>query len=500
MYIFDKIKNSLVIKMWLFEIAALSLILSVVFFAQQNSLKVDYYTALGKTLQKDIEKDLDIIEEQYGTRYANSYEKIEPELHYICDEHDCDILILDENYSIVYRDFEEEILKELSLKNRFYINQKIVNVENKTLMPPFYESFIKSFERDEDIQVIFDFNTDKVSYLSAFNHEFGNKTYYIIAYVHKHVGPSIISVYDDYIVRIYLLVLLSVTIISYFTNVYFVRPLHKIEHALKNFRTKDALTDLPFKRTDELGSVSRSIQMLNTQLENADGLHKEVFSNISHELKTPIVLIAGYSEMVRDISWQDDKKRNEHLNLVIKEANRMTNMVNEILDYSQVANGYVTLTLDYTNLHKILLSEQNSAQATAIHYKLNVDYVCEIDRELKVLIDSLRISQVMRNLLNNAINHSSEDATIYIRSRMVDDGIKISVENKGEKIPDVDKGLIFNRYFRAQHQNSRREGSGIGLSIVRSIYEAHGFTYGIDHIKGYNVFYFVIQSERIGKN
>ncbi len=496
MFIIDKIKNSLVIKMWLFEVFALSLILSMVFFSQQNSLKLEYYTTLAKTLHTDVCNAFNVLKIENNKDQQNLQYKIEE----ICHEYNCSVLILNEQYSEVYSNFDRKVFENLSLKENFYINEKLTNIEKKSLMAPFYENFETNISRGEEVRVIYDFNSDYVTYLTAFKHIVNNKIYYVVAYVNNNDSVPILDVYDKYILRIYVLVLISVTLISYFTNAYFVKPLHKIEHALKNFRTKGALRDLPIRRTDELGSVSRSINILNTQLENADGLHKEVFSNISHELKTPIVLIAGYSEMVRDISWKDDKKRNEHLNLVIKEANRMTSMVNEILDYSQVANGYVTLTLDYANLNKILQSEQASAQATAIHYNLKVEYVSEIHTDIKVLVDALRITQVMRNLLNNAINHSAEEATIYIRAKMVDDGIKISVENKGEKIPDVDKGLIFNRYFRAQHQNSRREGSGIGLSIVRSIYEAHDFEYGIDHIKGYNVFYFVIQKERIGKN
>ncbi|MFV0519618.1 MAG: sensor histidine kinase [Lachnospirales bacterium] len=493
MKIFEKIRNSLVIKMWLIEVLALSLMLCAVFFVQKSMIKFDFYNAQLVSYQK-------VMQAEFTRIYMDNFQdldKLFSEFDRLGTSKESDILVLDKDFSIYYNSFSNELATELSVKEEFYLNEQIINVEVLAVMKPFYENFEKPLSEGNSASVIYNFNAADISFLCAFPFIVDDTTYYIISHTDSYIDKSTLDFYDEYIINIYIFILAALTFISYFTSVYFVRPIKKVEYVLKNFRTKDALKKLPLNRTDEIGGLSRSVYMLNTQLENADGLHKEVFSNISHELKTPIVLIAGYSELVRDISWKDDKKREEHLNLVIKEANRMTNMVNEILDYSQVANGYVTLNLDYIELNKILQSELAAAQATAVHYNLKVDYIVEFDIETKILADSLRLTQVMRNLLNNAINHSDPDSTIYIRCKSIDNGIKVSVENKGEKIPDIDKGLIFNRYFRAQHQNSRREGSGIGLSIVRSIYEAHSFEYGIEYIKGYNSFYFIILNDKI---
>ena len=106
-------------------------------------------------------------------------------------------------------------------------------------------------------------------------------------------------------------------------------------------------------RQDELGELAESVGLLGQALARVDVLRKEVIANVSHELRSPLSVISGYAELVRDIHWKDEAARNEDLDLIIEESNRMSEMVNDILDYSQLQSGYIRLrpeSFDFTGL------------------------------------------------------------------------------------------------------------------------------------------------------
>ena len=117
--------------------------------------------------------------------------------------------------------------------------------------------------------------------------------------------------------------------------------------------------------------------------------------------------------------------------------------------------------------------------------------------DVNVCVDNIKIHQVFRNLLNNAINHSHDGEKIKINSNFVNGDIRIEVCNKGDPIPEEERTLIWERYHRAQHQGGRKQGTGLGLSIVKTICDAHNMTYGTDYIDENNVFWFQIPKKRI---
>ena len=246
----------------------------------------------------------------------------------------------------------------------------------------------------------------------------------------------------------------------------FSRPIFQIKRAVDKLTENDFSIGPDLERQDELGQLSQSVGKLRLALQRLDVLRREVIANVSHELRSPLALITGYAEMVRDITWKDDEMRNENLNLIISESNRMSEMVNDILDYSQFSAGYSKLKKDWYDLEAP-------------------------DAPLNFEVDSLKMSQVMRNLLNNAINHSPENQEIFIRLIPKENNCLVEVANPGAPIPEEDRAIIWERYQRSQHQSGRRLGTGIGLSIVSTILKAHDMPYGVDCKDGYNIFWFI---------
>lgn len=193
--------------------------------------------------------------------------------------------------------------------------------------------------------------------------------------------------------------------------------------------------------------------------------------------------------MVRDIHWKDEEKRTEDLNLIIRESKRMSEMVNDILDYSQLQTGYLQLKKEWYNLYEIVESEIMFCEPSAREYGIQLRFVSD-ETEIPVYVDALKMSQVIRNLLYNALNHTENKKEIIVSLKTGEDGCLVEVKNPGNPIPEEERELIWERYQRSQHQAGRREGTGLGLSIVSTILKAHGMTYGVDYQDQMTVFWF----------
>lgn len=280
----------------------------------------------------------------------------------------------------------------------------------------------------------------------------------------------------------------AASVLSYLLARSFTKPVENIEGTVKQLSTGDFSAVPAVRRSDELGQLSRSVEELSYELQRIDVLRKEVIANVSHELRAPLALISGYSEMVRDVTGADEEKRNQNMDLIIRESRRLSEMVDDIMDYSQLQAGYSSLKLESCDPLELTESAVQYAREAAKQYGISVSL--HSDGELPAVhMDALKMSQVLRNLLNNAINHTGSGETISVEVRK-EKGVTVSVTNPGEPIPPEEAALIWERYSRRQHQGERKEGTGIGLAIVRTILDSHGFSYGVRSGEHENSFWF----------
>ena len=273
---------------------------------------------------------------------------------------------------------------------------------------------------------------------------------------------------------------------------YFTKPILAIKDTVDRLAANDFSARADVKRHDELGELAESVGLLGQALARVDVLRKEVIANVSHELRSPLSVISGYAELVRDIHWKDEKARNEDLDLIIKESSRMSEMVNDILDYSQLQSGYIRLHSEYFDFTRSAEAEASHCAAAAAAYGIRIRFKAPKE-PVFINADPLKLSQVLRNLLYNAINHTPENDTITVALEQKDDHTaRLSVKNPGTPISEEDKKIIWERYQRSQHQSGRRMGTGIGLSIVSTILNAHGMRYGVDSDEKETVFWFEV--------
>lgn len=279
--------------------------------------------------------------------------------------------------------------------------------------------------------------------------------------------------------------------ISFFLAQHFIRPIKTIKEAIVRL-TKGELYSVPkLNRGDELGTLSESVADLSTELQRVDVLRKEVIANVSHELRSPLALITGYGEMVRDVSGSDERLRKEHMDLIISEAHRMSAMVDDIMDFSIMQAGYTQLKSEVWNTYEVVSSVVAYARGIANQYDITVDFEADSTNG-NALFDRIKMEQVLRNLINNGINHTPKNERLLIKLTNTAAGTKVAVINPGKDIPPEQLELIWERYQRVQHQAGHKEGTGIGLAIVKTILTSHAFDYGAESKNGVTCFWFVV--------
>ena len=303
----------------------------------------------------------------------------------------------------------------------------------------------------------------------------------------RSTSESLLSI--SYIILV-ILFLLSLIILIFFTEMVYL-PLRKITEATEQYAAGNLHYEFQVDSEDEIGYLAASLSYMASEIARGEDNQKKFIANVSHELRSPLALIGGYAEMVRDITWKQDEQRTEDLNLIIRETNRMSRMVSDILDYSQLQAGYCQLKKESLNLCELLESEITWYRPLAQEHHITLELEC-MQEELLTEADASKMNQVIRNLLNNAVNHTADGGCIRITA----DSSRVSIANPGPPIPEEDRALIWERYQRSQHQSGRRLGTGIGLSIVRTILEAHHMAYGVDCRDGWNIFWFSCQSSR----
>lgn len=275
----------------------------------------------------------------------------------------------------------------------------------------------------------------------------------------------------------------------------FTRPLYSLRSTLSKLADGDLSAEPDVHRRDEIGALASSVSELASSLRSVDVLRRELFANVSHELKTPIAVMTGYAEMIRDVTSLSADERCDALDLIISEGSRMNKIINDILDYSSIEAGSAIFRAEEVELCSFVRSEAEQMRGAAARYGIMIDLVAQ-DEEFSASFDPMKISHVMRNLLNNAIDRTPDGSTITVEISRRGDARRVSVINEGPQIPEESRSKIWERYSRIEGSGARRQGSGIGLSLVAKILDAHSFARGVDSRDGVNRFWFDVPAKR----
>ncbi len=274
------------------------------------------------------------------------------------------------------------------------------------------------------------------------------------------------------------ILLTAAILISYLISRTFTKPIRDITKVSLEMAEGDLSARTTVKREDEIGKLAETINHMGKELLKLDELRKDLIANVSHELRTPLSLIKGYAETIRDVTGNNIHKREKQLAIIIEESDRISHIVEDILNLSQMQAGYMVLNRSEFEINEFL--EKVLKKYEIMSEKTGISVNKEKIRKTIVLADENRIEQVLYNLINNAFNHTREGGTVAIRAVERLASIKIEVSDTGEGIPSEEIESIWDRFYKADKPEERQAGTGLGLTIVKNILEAHNLNYGVE--------------------
>ena len=301
---------------------------------------------------------------------------------------------------------------------------------------------------------------------------------------------TIDTMYDQFNIIIIVVVIATILLALCLSSL-IVKPIKKIEMEATNLPS--GKYDHKLVKTDarEIENLNNTLARANEEIIKADVARKELIGNVSHDLRTPLTMIVGYGEMIRDFPEENNA---ENINVIINEAKRLSTLVDDLLDLSKVESGKIEFHNKDIKISDLLGSVYDQfepyCKANNIELVLSVE-----DSDVVVNVDDNRLKQVLHNFMSNALNYNdAKDTKIIIGEEKVDGAYRIYVYDNGSGVKQEDKDKIWNRYYKVDKEHKRSHiGSGIGLSLCKDILDKMGYKYGVDSVyKEYSKFYFDI--------
>ena len=265
-------------------------------------------------------------------------------------------------------------------------------------------------------------------------------------------------------------------IVSYFISRHISKPIERINKSAKVLASGDYDVEFDGKGYREIEELNDTLNHTSSELKKVDELRRELVSNVTHDMKTPLTMIIGYAEAMRDLPGENTP---ENVQVIIDEAKRLTEFVNDVLDLSKLVEGMEQFVPCRTEINYIL-------KTTCERYKRLVpDAEFEIsfdgEEEIFVMCDEAKLVQALNNLIDNAVNYANEPKKVTINCKVNDGKVKIEISDNGEGIKPDELPYIWERYYKTEKSHKRNVvGSGIGLSIVKKILLLHEARFGVE--------------------
>ena len=254
----------------------------------------------------------------------------------------------------------------------------------------------------------------------------------------------------------------------------------KINDGAKKLASGDYSVKFSSRDYMEVSELSDTLNFAASELGKADSFQKELIANVSHDLRTPLTMIKGYAEVMRDIPGENTP---ENVQVIIDETERLSGLVNDMLDISKLKAGTITIQPEEYNITESIrhvLERYNKLREVEGY---TIDFLYE--DEVIVYADEQKMYQVLYNLINNAINYTGEDKKVTVTQKVKDNILRIEVKDTGEGVKQEDIPYVWDRYYKDSSAHKRAiQGTGLGLSIVKNVLELHGAKYGVFSTKG----------------
>lgn len=305
---------------------------------------------------------------------------------------------------------------------------------------------------------------------------------FIISNVQEMI-PEMKEMIIDMIVSVVMILIFTASMMAIWIYSGMITPIRRLQIATKNIMEDNLDFTIEAETQDELGELCRNFEEMRKRLKeyseerlNNERQNRELISNISHDLKTPITTIRGYVEGIIDGVADTPEKMEHYIRTIYNKTNEMTHLVNELTLYSQINTNRIPYNFNKINVADYFrdcvedLAMELESQNASIRY---MNYVSD---DVMIIADPEQLGRVINNIVSNTLKYlDKRQGMIYMRIKDVGDFIQVEIEDNGQGIAEKDLPYIFDRFYRTDaSRNSATGGSGIGLSIVRKIIEDHG--------------------------
>ncbi|MBR2828131.1 MAG: HAMP domain-containing histidine kinase [Bacilli bacterium] len=300
-----------------------------------------------------------------------------------------------------------------------------------------------------------------------------------IAFLSTSLEPTkgIISIIRKQLIVITVISIILSYLLAILISNHISKPIKEISNEAKNLANGNYNPIKEESNIEEIEELKNTLNDVKEELSKTDELRRDLMANVSHDLKTPLTMIKAYAEMSMDLHSNNEEKRKQDMNTIIQETDRLTILVNDILELSKMQSNMEIEKeeFDLIELTKEILQRYQLYQETE-----NYQFIFNHNKEsIMILADKKKIEQVIYNLINNAINYTGEDNKVEINIKEEKD-ILVEIKDTGKGIKEEDLPYIWDRYYKNKKKHKRNLiGTGLGLNIVKTILETHNYPYGV---------------------
>lgn len=319
-----------------------------------------------------------------------------------------------------------------------------------------------------------------------------------------------INISNQFLLYSGMIIIVIGTIIIYIISRRITKPINEMALVAQDLITQKFDNRVVTITNDELGDLGECINLLSSklkevlsELKNAnsklqndikykteiENIRREFLTEVSHELKTPISLIQGYSEGLYENLFSDEENMKYYAEVIIDEAKKMDALVSKLMVLNQIEFGSKEINISYFDVIESISNCIKSFHPAIKQKKLKLKF--DSDNSIFVWADELMMDEVINNYLSNAICHAVNESTIYIYYRCTANNVRVFIRNMGDQIPSEDMNKIWSKLYKVDKSRSREQGGvGLGLALVEAIMNAHGKEYGFNNVEDGVEFYF----------
>lgn len=497
-----EIRKSVITKFFIITFAFLIFFITCIFIFQTVFFRYFYTSWKQNTLKRNVEK----FEQSYNAQSSSS--DIASLVTKFEDDNNSRVCILDKNGNLNFISNNNTNTESASVR-------VIHEVINNWMSNP--GAFIDMKQSGKSLTYVIDSRFSNVkNIVCVFPNTKKNEVIFSVSSLQPIDEAS--SVINSIFVYVYIGGFIITIILSVIYWMMISKPLIKLNKTATKMANLDFTEKCNMNREDEIGNLGNTLNFLSENLygamkslknankklksdidkeRNLEKMRRQFVANISHELKTPISLIEGYSEGIKDNVFED-KDRDYYLDVIIDETKKMGILVSDMLDLSQLESGNFKLKMECFYIDKLINAEVKKYYS--MFNEKQIDLQINLMSDVLVYGDTMRIEQVLTNFITNAIRYTKKMGKIIIDMKNEEDKVYVYIKNSGEAMSEDELVKIWDKFYKVDKSgNKKLGGTGLGLSITKNILKLHKSDFGVKNGEGEICFYFSLNKVRTKK-